>query len=306
MPVDPSSFAYLFRWRFWVRIWHEVNEDNCWGMSAQLSYYFLLAFFPFIVFLSALIAYLPGVPGLLERLLDDFYRFMPERSYALVRGILESILRTQDQGLLTLGLASALWFASSAFNGMIALLNQAYQVRETRSYLYTRALAVVVTLVVSGFLLLSGVLIFFGDLMVGALTTSAWLKTLYSVVRWVGIFLLLNVGVQIVYYFLPVRRFPWRLITPGGLLATMGWVFGSMAFRWYVNRFGEFQELWGSLGALIALMLWFYQGSFFLVLGGEIDSEIHKIRREKPVSDDPSESGEPPADGSEDTGNSGD
>lgn len=265
-----------------MRIWREVNEDDCWGMAAQLSYYFLLAFFPFLVFLSALINYLPGVPGLLERLLDDFYRFMPERSYALVKSILTSVLRTRDQGILTLGLASALWFASSAFNGMIALLNRAYQVRDNRSYFHTRTLAVGVTLAVSAFLLISGVLIFFGDLMVGALTTTWWLEAIYTAARWVGIFVLLNIGVQIVYYILPARRFPWRLVTPGGLLATTGWVVGSLGFRWYVNRFGEFQELWGSLGALIALMLWFYLCSFCLVLGGEIDSEIHKIRRETP------------------------
>jgi membrane protein len=280
MAFDPHSFPYLVKGRFWLRIWHEVNEDDCWGMAAQLSYYFLLAFLPFLVFLSALINYLPGVPGLLERLLADFYRFMPERSYVLVRGILDSVLRTRDQGVLTLGLASALWFASSAFNGMIALLNRAYQVRDTRSYLHTRTLAVLVTLVVSAFLLASGVLIFFGDWMIGALAASAWLETVYTAVRWVIIFLMLNVGVQIVYYTLPACRYPWRLVTPGGLLAVLGWVLGSLAFRWYVNHFGDFQELWGSLGALIALMLWFYLCSFFLVLGGEIDSEIHKIRRE--------------------------
>ncbi len=280
MAFDPDSFAYLVKGSFWRRIWHEVNEDDCWGMAAQLSYYFLLAFLPFLVFLSALINYLPGVPGLLERLLDNFYRFMPDRSYSLVRSILDSVLRSRDEGILTLGLASALWFASSAFNGMIALLNRAYQVRDTRSYFFTRTLAVLVTLVVSAFLLVSGVLIFFGDWMIGALAASVWLQTIYTAIRWVIIFLMLNVGVQIVYYTLPARRFPWRLITPGGLLAVLGWVVGSLAFRWYVNRFGDFQELWGSLGALIALMLWFYLCSFFLVLGGEIDSEIHKVRRE--------------------------
>ena len=92
---------------------------------------------------------------------------------------------------------------------------------------------------------------------------------------------LLNVGVQIMYYALPARRFPWRLISPGGILATTGSVFGTLIFRRYVNVFFEnFEMLWGSLSALIALMVWFYICSFCLLVGGEIDSEIFKMRRE--------------------------
>jgi membrane protein len=280
MRVDLSNFRYLGSGRFWLRVWREVNADDCWGMAAQLSYYFLLAFFPFLIFISALVSFIPGVPGLLEKLLYDFYRFVPEESYDLVQGILGRVLYARDQSVLTLGLASALWFASSAFNGMIALLNKAYEVQDPRSYFKTRTLAILVTIVVSVFLVLSGILIFFGDLMVETLTDRGGVRFLYTLLRWAVIFILLNVGVQIVYYSLPARRYPWSLITPGGMLATVGWIIGSLSFQAYVSRFGSFQILFGSLGALIILMLWFYLSSFCLLLGGEVDSEIHKIRRE--------------------------
>jgi membrane protein len=92
----------------------------------------------------------------------------------------------------------------------------------------------------------------------------------------------MNLSVQIIYHTLPARRFRWRLISPGGLIASLGWIFGSLAFRDYVNSFSNFQKFYGSLGALIALMFWFYICSFFLVVGGEVDSEIHKLRKVKP------------------------
>ena len=282
MTIDFAAFRYFSKTRFWVRIWHEVNEDDCWGMAAQLSYYFLLAFVPFLIFLSALIGFIPYVPDLIGLMLLDFSQVLPEASVQLVTRVIERVIYSQAQGALTFGLVAALWFASSAFNGMISLLNKAYQVRETRSYFATRLVAILVTVVVSIFLIVSGALLFFGDWLIDTLVKNLWLNTLYTSSRWVVILFLLNFGVQIVYHFLPAQRFPWTLVSPGGFLATTGWVVGSTLFRLWVNRFADLQILWGSLSALIALLAWFYICSFFLLLGGEVDSEIQKIRGESP------------------------
>lgn len=280
MTVDLPAFRYVLRRRFWIRIWREVNDDDCWGMAAQLSFYFLLASFPFLIFLSALIGFVPYVPDLLELMLSDFAHFLPTQTLHLVRGIVEGVVSTRRHGVLTFSLLLALWIASTAFNSMIGLLNRAYQVKEMRSYALTRILAILVTIVVSIFLVFSGVLLFFGDWAIDLLVKNVWLNALYTGFRWLIIFLLLNVGVQIIFHFLPARRLPWTLISPGGLLAVVGGLVGSQCFRFYVNRFADFQLLWGSLGALIALMLWFYICSFCLLLGGEIDSEVTKMRQE--------------------------
>jgi len=280
MNLGLRDLSYFLRGRFWLRIWHEVNEDDCWGMAAQLSYYLLLAFFPFLIFLSAVISYIPNIPDLLARLLLDLRNFVPEPTHRLITSIFESVAYSHEKGLLTVGLASSLWFASGAINAMIALLNKAYQVRETRSYFYTRTLAVLVTIVVSIFSLASGVLIFFGDWVVDLLSDSDFLQALFTGIRWILIVGILNIGVQIVFHFVPAGWRRWRWISPGGLLASIGAVVGSQLFRGYVNRYATLHLLWGSLSALIALMLWFYLCSFFLLLGGEIDSEIEKMKRE--------------------------
>lgn len=280
MKLDLPAFRWLLVGRFWLRLWDEVDRDDCWGMAAQLSYYFLLAFFPLLIFLSALISFLPVVPNVLERLLDDVFLLMPRRSHSFVRGIIDNLLYSRAEGTLTLALLSALWFASTAFNGMISLLNRAYQVQEHRSYLRTRSLAIGVTLIVSVFLVLSGVLLFFGDWLIGWAQRNVSAVLPYGLIRWVIVFFLLNVGIQIVYYALPAKRLPLKWLSPGSILATLGLIFGSLAFRAYVSHFGDYQRLWGGLSAVIALMLWFYLCSFCLVLGGEVDSEVHKLRRE--------------------------
>ncbi len=294
MTIDFPAFRYLSEGRFWVRIWREVNDDDCWGMAAQLSYYFLLAFVPFLIFLSALIGFIPYLPDLIGLMLVDFSNFLPEASVQLVTRVIERVIYSRAQGALTFGLVAALWFASSAFNGMISLLNKAYQVRETRSYFETRLVAILVTVVFSIFLIVAGVLLFFGDWAIDTLVKNMLWNTLYTSSRWLLILLFLNFGVQIVYHFLPAHRFPWTLLSPGGFLATTGWVVGSALFRFWVNRFADLQILWGSLSALIALLAWFYISSFFLLLGGEIDSEIHKIRGE--TAEAPGETPGPAAD----------
>jgi membrane protein len=279
MRIDLPAFEYLLSGKFWVAIWKEINKDDCWGMAAQLSYYFLLAFFPFLIFLSALVGFLPLGADPVGRLMYELNSFVPEKTYALVNGIFESLVESRDQGLLTLGIALALWFASWAFNGMISLLNQAYQVPETRSYWRTRSLSILVTVIVSVFMIMSGVLLFFGEWLITLVIEPGPLKTVSGIARWVLAFLLLNFGVQIIYFALPAHRFPAKLVSPGGVVAAVGFIVGSLAFRSWVNAFfPSLQRLYGSLGALIGLMVWFYICSLFLVVGGEIDSEIYKIR----------------------------
>lgn len=286
MRVDFDAFRYLADRRFWTDLAREVHEDNCWGMAAQLSYYFLLAFFPFVIFLSALIGFIPLNPGLLNRILAELNLFLPERTYTLVRAIALQLVNAEDAGVLSIGILLALWFASLGFTGMVGLLNRAYDVEETRPYYKVLGICVGVTILVSLFVILSSVLLFFGDALIEFAFKHIHLapfegpiRGLYWLVRWVLIFLFFNVGIQIVYFALPTRRLPWKTISAGSALATLGWIFGSRGFALYVNHYANYQKFYGSLSALVVLMIWFYISSFVLLVGGEIDSEIYLIRQ---------------------------
>jgi membrane protein len=277
--LDLNAFQYLSRGRLWKNLWHEVYKDDCFGMAAQLSFYFLLAFFPFLLFLSALIGFIPIASGFLDNLLYELQLFLPTTTYNLVVEIVQGLVESQDQGVLTIGIVLSLWSASLAFNGMVSLLNSAYEVEDSRSYLKTRALSILVTLIVTVFVLISGILLFFGDWLIGQWVANPWLRLFYTILRWGGIFFLINIGIQFVFFALPAKRLPWKILSPGSVIASVGWILGSAGFRYYVNHFGDYQQLYGSLGALIVLMIWFYISSLFLLLGGEIDSEIFKMRR---------------------------
>ncbi|RPI24403.1 MAG: YihY/virulence factor BrkB family protein [Acidobacteria bacterium] len=290
MIPGPTGFRYLLKGRFWIDLWHEINYDDCWGMAAQLSYYFLLAFIPFIIFLLAFVGYIPIGPNLQQELLSSLDRVLPDTAYALISGIVLSLINTGNTRALSLGLLLTLWSASRAFNGMVGVFNRAYEVRDRRSFLKIQLLSVGVTIVFSVFVIVSAVLLFFGDFLVnlilskGAFAESSfiqhWARAAYWLARWLIIFTLINVGMQMVYYLLPARRLPWRIFTPGSLVATLGWIGASKGFAWYTNSVANYQKVYGSLGALVVLMVWFYLSSLLLLVGGEIDSEIYRLRKE--------------------------
>jgi membrane protein len=108
------------------------------------------------------------------------------------------------------------------------------------------------------------------------------LQTIYSASRWILLFFFLNLGIQIAYCSLPAQRLVWTLVSPGSVIASLCWILGSRAFAFFVNRlvgFETYQQLYGSLATLILLMIWLYLSSFFLLLGGEINSEIFRLRK---------------------------
>ncbi|HXK60966.1 MAG TPA: YihY/virulence factor BrkB family protein [Acidobacteriota bacterium] len=289
IPRD-AGFRYLLRGRFWIDLWHEINYDDCWGMAAQLSYYFLLAFIPFIIFLLAVASYIPVGPDLQQDLMASLARLLPHTAYLLTSSIVLSLINKGNTGALSLGLLLTLWSASRAFNGMIGVFNRAYEVRDRRPFLRVQLLAVGVTIVFSLFVIISAVLLFFGDQLMRLVLSREvleewhrvrhWAEVAYWLVRWLLTFLLLNVAVQLAYYLLPAQRLPWRIFTPGSLVATLGWIGASQGFAWYVNSMADYQKVYGSLGALIVLMIWFYLSSLLLLVGGEIDSEIYRLHKE--------------------------
>ncbi len=260
-------------------------------MAAGLSFYFLLAFFPFLIFLSAIIGFIPIEPGLLDKILVEMNQFLPERTYTWVRTSTSDLVRSQNKGVVSLGILLALWWASVGFSGMVGDLNRALAIKETRSYLRIRLLAMGVTILVSLFVITSGILLFFGDwliqLSIQHITIQPYpsfqdhLATLYTATRWILIFVFLNIGMQIVYSALPAQPLPWTLLSPGSAIFSLGWILGSSGFAFFVNRYVAYeiyQELYGSLGTLILLMLWLYLSSFFLLIGGEVNSQVNLFR----------------------------
>jgi membrane protein len=259
------------------RVIAEVQDDNCLGQAAQLAYYFLFSLFPFFLFLTALLGYIP-VPNLMERILEILAQVLPREALTLVQDNIRQVVTEQRGGLLSLGILLALWTASSAVTAIADALNRACDVEESRPFWKVRGTAILLTIGLSLFMISSLLLLMFGPQLGGWIAElvglGAVFEVLWNIVRWPVILLLLIVAVALVYYFAPDVEQHWKWITPGSVFAVVGWLLASLAFSFYVNNFGAYNKTYGSIGAVIVLLTWMYVTGLCLLIGGEINAEI--------------------------------
>jgi membrane protein len=258
-------------------VYEKAYKDHAFGRAAELAYFFILALFPFLIFLLSAFSFMPGLQ---EALLDWFARLMPPEAMELVAHWVESVITDSSGGLLSFGLLGALWAASKGMQAVIFALNTAYEVEEERSYWMTKLIAPGLTLSLSLFIVSGQVLIMFGDWL------AIWLTNLLGLgERFVALWyyfdyllglLLLIIGVGLIYHFAPNRKRKWRLITPGAIFAVSGSVIVSILFSYYLRFAPKHNAVYGSLGAVIVLLLWLYLWGLALFIGGEINSVLER------------------------------
>ncbi len=257
----------------------DTLEDDCPGLAAQLAFYFLLAVFPALLFLVSLLGYLP-LNAALGTAVAQLEAVVPREVVSLIREQLEQVLSGRHGGLLTLGIAGAVWSSSSAVTAIITALNRAYDIEEWRPWWKRRLIAIALTIALAVFVMLAFAFVVGGrDLAVwvaqtmgaGDLFASVW-----AVAQWVLALALVVLAVDLVYYFGPNADNEWVWVTPGSLLATMLWLTASAGFKLYVQNFGSYAAVHGAIGTIIVLMLWFYLSGLALLVGAELNAEIDK------------------------------
>ena len=260
----------------------EIGADHCVGLAAQLAFYFFLALFPALLFLVALIGYLP-VENAISGLLEALGTVAPGEALELLRVQLDELSRGRHGSLLTLGIVGAIWSSSAAMVAIIDALNHAYDVSEWRPWLRRRILAIVLTLSLALFIIASLTLVLLGPSIVGwtadRLGVAPAVEFAWRVARWPVIFALVVFGVDLVYYFAPNRTARWAWITPGSLLATFLWVVSSFGFKFYVSNFGNYNVTYGAIGGVIVILLWFYVSAFAILIGAEMNGVIEQAER---------------------------
>jgi membrane protein len=279
-PADPPQTGFLGGLsikELATRVVKEVQEDNCLGSAAQLAYYLLFAVFPFFLFLTALLGFLP-IPNLLERIIASLAMVLPGEAVTLLQDNIRQLVTEQKGGLLSFGILAALWSSSSAVVAITAALNQAYDVEEGRPWWKVRGLSLLLTMGLSLFLLLAVVLLIFGPQLGRGLAALVGLGTvfeiLWNVLRWPVSAGLLVVALALVYYFAPDVEQKWKWITPGAIFAVLATLLTSLGFSLYVSNFGSYNKTYGSLGAVIVFLTWLYLTGLCLLVGGEINAEI--------------------------------
>ena len=259
------------------RVIHEIQQDDCLGRAAQLAYYFLFALFPFFLVLTTLLGYLP-VPNLMDRLLETLAEMLPGEALQLVQDHVRELVTNRRGELLSLGLLAALWTSSSAVTAITDSLNRSYDVEEGRPFWKVRLMAILLTISLSVFIIVSLILLTFGPQIGSWIADKVGLgsvfKLAWNILRWPVIVGLIIVAMALIYYMAPDVEQEWQWITPGSVVAVIGWLLASLGFSFYVNNFGSYNATYGSIGAVIVLLTWMYVSGFFILVGGEINAEI--------------------------------
>ena len=276
-------FAYFYPHASWSdivkRTIHEIGDDHCFGLAAQLAFYFLLALFPALLFVVALIGYLP-VEDALAELLQALGTVAPPELVQLLQQQLQQIARGNEASLLTLGIVGAIWSSSAAMVAIIDALNHAYDVSEWRPWWKRRLIAIGLTITLAVFTLIALGLILVGpdvaSVAAGWLGLSPLVATLWAVLRWPTMIVAVVFAMDLVYYFAPNRPTRWAWITPGSLVATSLWLVSSFGFKLYVSNFGDYTATYGAIGTAIVTMLWFYVSGVTILVGAELNAVIEQ------------------------------
>lgn len=275
------------------RTFAAFNEDNLLSRAAELGYYFLFALFPTLVSASSIL-------GLAARSASDIYSkllgylalVVPQAALGIVMETFKKTTEHSSGGKVTFGLAAALWSASVGFTAIQDTLNTVYKVKETRAYWKVRGAAILVTVLLSTIITLTLATLLGGDFTARYLQHhvaqpqlalgAAWLTRGCSWILASGLLILLF---AVIYYFAPdVKNKRWHWLTPGGAFGIGGWLLASIILRVYLHYFNNYSVTYGSLGAVIILLTWFYITGLMLLIGAEINSEIAAAVAEKKIT----------------------
>lgn len=252
--------------------------------SQSLAYSFFLAIFPSIIFVFSLIAYVP-VEGLQDYALSITKDVLPKDAFRWAKDTIEDIIRIQRGGLLSLGFLTALYFTTNGFMTMMRGFNSSYHIAETRPPWKQRVTALVLTMILTALTTFASLIIFFSGTAIDFLAEHHILRSktyvvLVLVFKWAVVLALFFLAISFLYYYAPAVKRRWRFISPGSSFATLLSVLFSTGFAYFVNNFGSYNKVYGSIGTIIVIMLWIYFNSMSLILGFELNASIDNAKRQ--------------------------
>lgn len=268
------------------RVWHEMNEDDVWGKAAQLSYYFLLALFPLLLVMMALLGiFADRGTELRDSLISYLGQVMPASAGELVHKTVDELTNSAGAGKVSFGLLATVWAASNGMGAISETLNTAYEVKESRPYWKVRLVAIGLTAALALLIISALALLLYGFEIADAIATWAGLSGVFTVTwkiaQWPIILFFILLAFNLIYYFAPdLKEQEWKWVTPGAAIGVALWLLISFGFKTYLKYFNSYSATYGSLGALIIMMLWFYFTGLAIMIGGEINSEIENAAAE--------------------------
>lgn len=271
------------------RTGREFVADDCFGLAAQLAYYFFLALFPALLFLIGIASFF-SLSSVTDQVVGALSAFAPPDVLRIIQEQMKRISDSEDGGILTLGLLGALWSSSAAMVSIVSSLNRAYDIEEGRPWWKARLLSIGLTIALAVLVVVSFLLVLAGPTIAESVAARFGLGAVFEwtwkVLQWPLAFALVTLAIGVIFYFGPDAEQAWEWVTPGAVVATTLWLLVSLGFKAYIANFTDYAAAYGAVGGVIVLLLWFYVSGLALLAGAEINAEIEHA---SPYGKDPGE-----------------
>ncbi|MBA3913173.1 MAG: YihY/virulence factor BrkB family protein [Acidobacteriales bacterium] len=255
----------------------KIGEDELSTRSAALSYYFVLALFPMILFLLSLVGFVAGVHSQLrESIISGLGRLAPGSAAQLIHTVVDQTFKSSSGLKLAAGILGALWAASGGMGAVVVSLNVIYQVKETRPWWKQKITIVGLTVALAALIIAALVLVLYGgtigQLLAAHIGLGNAFQLAWKVLQWPVSFAAMFLAFSVIYYFAPsLEHRRWYWVTPGAAVGVALWLVASLGFRIYLQYFDSYSATYGSVGAVIILLLWLYITGFAVLVGSEVN-----------------------------------
>ncbi|MDA3892279.1 MAG: YihY/virulence factor BrkB family protein [Salinivirgaceae bacterium] len=250
--------------------------------ASAISFNFFIALFPSIIFLFTLIPFIP-IPDFQFELIDLLKQVLPSNTFDVVENTIVDVTTKRRGSLLSFGFIAALLFSTNGISAMIAAFNASANAFENRTWLSMRAVAILLVLIMFVLITISTGLIIFGKYLLLWLTNLGIIHTgishfMFVSGQWLIILAFILFSISFIYYYAPSKRSKYNFFSPGSIMATLLIILSSLAFSYYLGHFGRYNKIYGSIGTLIALLIWLEITSFVLLIGFELNVSIRNAR----------------------------
>lgn len=260
-----------------VNMIKKALADDILALSSQLAYSLLFAFFPFLIFLMTIVGYSDIKTS---DIMNNLRNVIPREAYTLVDKTISEVVSSKKGGLLSISIILTLWSASAGFNAVIKGLNKSYNEKESRSIIKVQLISLAFTFGMVIIIMFSVFLLIFGEtnsnFLIKWFGLSKEFKIIWNFMKYILSIVIMISIFSAVYKFAPCKKHSLREVMPGALFASLGWIISSLVFSFYINNFANYSKFYGSIGAVIILMLWLLIIAIVIILGGEINSVLMK------------------------------
>lgn len=270
-----------------LRVKDEASKDNLSIAAAGVAFYLLLAIFPALTALVSIYG-LVADPADVQAQMASLGSLLPAQAYDLLNDQLTSVVQNADSHLslgVVFGLLLTIWSVTKGLGALMTALNIAYGEKEKRGFIKLTAVTVALTVgAILGIIVALGMIVVV-PIVLDFVGLGGGAETLISLLRWPLLALLVLFGLAVVYRYGPSRdKARWQWITWGAAAATALWIVGSLLFSWYVANFEDYNKTYGSIGAVISLLMWLYYSAYIVLMGAELNAEIeHQTARDSTV-----------------------